>query len=124
MQREGIYRRKMNKITSYINKFRVTPLQAGMLFHKLAEPGSGVDIEHVAVTVKEKLDIIRIKKSWAHAISNRDALRSSFDWSDANGPYQLVHQDFDIPLIELDWSNETSENVVRLKSKCLSLIHI
>ena len=90
-----------------------------MLFHSLADPGSGVDIEHVAVKLNEKLDIERIKQSWAHAISNRDALRSSFDWSDADGPCQLVHEDFEIPLTELDWSNEASENVVRLKSKCM-----
>ena len=97
----------------------MTPLQAGMLFHNLADPGSGVDIEHVTVKFNENLDVERIKQSWAHAISNRDALRSSFDWSDANGPYQLVHQDFDFPLIELDWSNETSENVARQKNKCM-----
>ena len=50
-----------------------------MLFHNLADPGSGVDIEHVTVKFNENLDVERIKQSWAHAISNRDALRSSFD---------------------------------------------
>lgn len=97
----------------------MTPLQAGMLFHNLAEQGSGVDIEHVAVKLNENLDVERIKQSWAHAVANRDALRSSFDWSDADGPYQFVHQASEIPLTELDWSNETPENVVRLKSKCM-----
>lgn len=82
-----------------------TPLQAGMLFNALANPKSGVDIQQVAITLEESLDVTRFTKAWHDLILNHDILRTSFAWEGLSTPEQVVHGHAAMPVEQLDWSD-------------------
>ena len=82
-----------------------TPLQAGMLFNALANPASGVDIQQVAITLEEALDVERFTKAWQDLILNHAILRTSFAWEGLSTPACVVHDDTAMPIEQHDWSN-------------------
>jgi len=74
------------------NLYPLSPMQQGMLFHALDNPGSGLYINQISVPV-QGLDATRFAVAWASAVARHDALRSGFVWqSGQREPLQAVYR--------------------------------
>ncbi len=71
--------------------YPLSPLQQGMLFHAVAEPRSGVDIEQLVITLREPVDAARLRAAWERVVSRHEVLRTSFRW-DTEEPLQVVEE--------------------------------
>src|SRR5579859_6191373 len=74
-----------------VDRYPLSPLQQGMLYHALAEPNSGVDIEQMVITLPETVDVARLKRAWERVVARHPILRTSFEWEGLQGePQQQV----------------------------------
>jgi natural product biosynthesis luciferase-like monooxygenase protein len=66
----------------------LTALQEGMLFHHLAEPGSGVDVEQILCTLHHPVDVARLQKAWDEVAARHPRLGVSVQWRGLPRPVQ------------------------------------
>ncbi|AUX48175.1 peptide synthetase [Sorangium cellulosum] len=72
--------------------YPLSPLQQGLLFHSLWEPGSGVYVEQVTCTLEGALDVDAFRRAWEAVIDHHGALRTTFAWEGAEEPLQIVRR--------------------------------
>ena len=90
-----------------LDRYPLTPIQEGMLYHHLRDSTSGVDIEQMVVEFNEKIDTGALREAWAALVRRHEALRTSFEWDTTAGPEQLVHSDVPVDWNEEDWRDLT-----------------
>ncbi|MEA5602482.1 amino acid adenylation domain-containing protein [Nostoc sp. UHCC 0252] len=83
--------------------YELSPMQQGMLFHKIAAPGSVVYFEQNCLTLQTQLNISAFQKAWQRVVDRHPILRTSFYWDNLDKPYQVVHQKVDLPWEFQDW---------------------
>jgi amino acid adenylation domain-containing protein/non-ribosomal peptide synthase protein (TIGR01720 family) len=71
-----------------------------MLYHALAEPHSGVDIEQMVCVLQEPVDANHLRRAWGEVISRHAILRTAFRWETA--PVQEVWSLVELPWTEVD----------------------
>lgn len=99
------------------DRYSLSPLQQGMLFHTLREKGVGMYISQ-SVSRYEKLDSEAFRKAWQLVIDRHAILRTSFHWDDPENPVQVVHRHVEVPYFCEDWRGlSPSEQNSRLKKK-------
>ncbi len=86
------------------DRYPLSPLQQGMLFHYLREPASGTDIEQIVCTLPEPIESGRLRQAWERVVQRHAVLRTAFSWQGQSDPDQVVHASVDLPWQELDWS--------------------
>jgi natural product biosynthesis luciferase-like monooxygenase protein len=69
-------------------EFPLTPMQEGMLFHYLSEPGSGVDLEQIVGSLHHPVDVPRLRAAWERAARVIPRLGASFRWVGVPHPVQ------------------------------------
>ncbi|WP_438040320.1 amino acid adenylation domain-containing protein [Sorangium sp. So ce128] len=72
--------------------YPLSPLQQGLLFHSLWEPGSGVYVQQVTCTLDGALDVDAFRRAWEAVIEHHGALRTTFAWEGADEPLQIVRR--------------------------------
>jgi amino acid adenylation domain-containing protein/non-ribosomal peptide synthase protein (TIGR01720 family) len=80
-----------------------TPLQQGLIFHSLAEPGSGVYINQCGCALRGPLDVNALKTTWQQIVDRHSILRTSFVWEDVEQPLQVVRARVKLRWQEEDW---------------------
>lgn len=70
--------------------YNLSPMQEGMLFHKMYDKGSSAYFEQVMFTVKGALDIDAFMQSWQVIFDRYDCLRAMFVYSDTAEPLQVI----------------------------------
>ncbi len=70
--------------------YPLSPLQSGILFHSLKEPGSGVYIEQLCCTIVGDFDTELFQQAWKQLLSHHAILRSSLIWEQSEEPVQLI----------------------------------
>ena len=70
--------------------FPLNPAQLGMLYHSLAEPGTGVYVGILDAILPVDLDEATFKRAWDIVIDRHDALRSIIVWAGVDEPLQVV----------------------------------
>lgn len=94
--------------------YELSPMQQGMLFHAIGEPGSGVDIEQIVCQLDERLNTTAMLRAWELIASRHTILRTTFIWEGIAEPQQHVHDSVQIPSEILDWSDaDTAEQAAR-----------
>lgn len=88
-----------------VDSYELSPLQQGMLFHALSAPGSGVDIEQVVFTLKERLDVAVFEQAMREVMARYPMLRTRLRWRDIGEPCQEVLARPQMPTAVADWSN-------------------
>jgi len=83
--------------------YPLSPLQQGMLFHKLAAPASGVDVEQIFCRLREDLDIAALERAWQRVVDRQDVLRTTFHWQGLASPCQSVQSHAAIEFQVSDW---------------------
>lgn len=101
------------KSISVVDTYPLSPLQQGMLFHYLRAPGSGVDIEQIVCTLREEISAGHLQQAWRHVVQRHAVLRTEFRWREAEEPFQLVHDEVDVPWEQFDWRSLSKEEQSR-----------
>jgi hypothetical protein len=65
-------------------------MQEGMIFHSLACPGTGVEVEQILCTSSEPLDLGALNEAWRRVRERYPVLRTGFRWEDVPAPCQEV----------------------------------
>ena len=88
----------------------LTPVQEGMLFHYLNEPGSGLYFEQMSFTLSGQVDVSAVKNAWDFVICANGMLRTVFRWEGIEKPVQVILKKYAAPIREYDFSSLESEN--------------
>src|SRR5262245_898969 len=95
--------------------FPLSPIQQGMLYHHLADPRSGVDVEQIFCRFREEIDPQRFHEAWRRVVSRHPMLRTSATVQDQGEPAQQVHAAIEVPFVFEDWSGHAgAEQQARL----------
>ena len=84
--------------------YPLSPLQQGLLFHSLTEPGSGMYFNQSVMTLRGSLDREAFMGAWQGAVAAHPILRTFFVWEGVKQPIQVVRNQAEMPFEWLDWS--------------------
>src|SRR5215475_6988083 len=99
--------------------YRLSPVQEGILFHALDEPGDGLYVRHLVVELSGALDVERLKESWSLLLERHAVLRTSFHWQEVAHPVQVVARRVPLPWEERDWRLVPAEERPRAMAELL-----
>src|ERR1700732_5147210 len=88
--------------------YELSPLQQGMLFHTLSDPGVGTYFMQSGFQV-ENLDVSALRHAWQQVVDRHAVLRTSFHWEGLDKPVQVVHREVEVPFEEHDWRGQSAE---------------
>ncbi|MBY6243523.1 non-ribosomal peptide synthetase [Methylosinus sp. Sm6] len=95
--------------------YALTPLQEGLLFHTLSEPGSGVYVMQHRYWIEGVVDVEQFRRAWQAIADAHPIFRTSFDWEGTPAPRQVVHHSLELPFAYVDWMElEEGEQTRRL----------
>src|ERR1700746_1431015 len=94
--------------------YPLSPLQEGVLFHILLEPGSGAYVVHLKFTIEGAFNVIAFQRAWETVVERHPVLRSSFVWEKVPKPRQIVRQQVTLAWDERDWGKFTEEKQAEL----------
>ncbi|MDF0731695.1 amino acid adenylation domain-containing protein, partial [Pseudomonas entomophila] len=86
--------------------YPLSPMQQGMLFHSLYQPGDGAYINQLSVAV-EGLDPERLRAAWQATVDAHDVLRSAF--LEGGRPLQVVYRERALPFTLEDWRGRADQ---------------
>ena len=93
-------------------------MQQGMLFHALAAPGRGVDIEQIRIRFPCAVDVPAFQRAWIAVAQRHDILRTYFEWEGLPAPRQCVAAQIDVEVVcHAGASQETIETHVAADRK-------
>jgi non-ribosomal peptide synthase protein (TIGR01720 family) len=84
-------------------RYPLSPLQQGMLFHSVYAPDSPIYIGQLSFALVGRLEVETFIEAWRRAVARHAVLRTSFTWENLNEPLQAVHQRVELPFELLDW---------------------
>ncbi|MFG2602568.1 non-ribosomal peptide synthase/polyketide synthase [Streptomyces sp. NPDC048514] len=81
----------------------LTPLQEGMLFHRLVGGPDDVYVDQAALLLEGVSDPDALALAWQRVTDRTPALRTSVVWEGVPVPLQVVHRDVRVPVTQEDW---------------------
>ncbi|MGY3199992.1 amino acid adenylation domain-containing protein/non-ribosomal peptide synthase protein (TIGR01720 family) [Streptomyces sp. TE5632] len=102
----------------------LTPLQEGMLFHRLVGGPEDVYVDQAALLLDGVADPHAFAVAWQRVTERTPALRTCVVWEDVPVPLQVVRRDVRVPVTHLDWRDldepERAERLARLRADDLA----
>ena len=89
--------------------YPLSPMQEGMLFHTLYEPGSGAYVVHISSRIQGNLNIVAFKRAWQKILDRHPILRSAYLWEKVDKPLQVVRAEVTLLWYEPDWRELSAE---------------
>ncbi len=83
--------------------YPLTAVQAGMLYHSLAEPERGAYLGQVTALLAHDVDLSAFRGAWETIIRRHGALRTQFVWEGLDEPVQVVREEAAPRWAQLDW---------------------
>jgi amino acid adenylation domain-containing protein/non-ribosomal peptide synthase protein (TIGR01720 family) len=83
--------------------YPLSPLQSGLLFHTLLEPGSKVYVGQLTCELHGSLDETAFAGAWHLLVARHAILRTAFVWKGQREPVQVVHRKLELPWRKQDW---------------------
>ncbi|MFE9411577.1 non-ribosomal peptide synthase/polyketide synthase [Streptomyces sp. NPDC006704] len=94
----------------------LTPLQEGMLFHRLVGGTDDVYLDQAALLLDHVADPEAFATAWQRVTDRTPALRTSVVWDGVPVPLQRVHRQVRVPVEILDWrALDAGERAARLE---------
>src|SRR5581483_12491763 len=90
----------MSKVKDF---YPLSPMQEGMLFHTLLEPGSGVYVKQTTHQLRGDLNIAALQSAWQEIVDRNSILRTFFLLEDLKKPVQVVEPKVSVLLSQKDW---------------------
>ncbi|MFJ4523403.1 non-ribosomal peptide synthase/polyketide synthase [Streptomyces sp. NPDC088810] len=87
----------------------LTPLQEGMLFHRLVGGPDDVYVDQAALLLDGVTDPDALAAAWQRVTDRTPALRTSVVWEDVPVPLQIVHRHVTVPVEQSDWRDLDAE---------------
>ncbi|MEV0505655.1 condensation domain-containing protein, partial [Streptomyces spectabilis] len=81
----------------------LTPLQEGMLFHRLVGGADDVYVDQAALLLDGVADPHAFALAWQQVADATPTLRTSVVWEDVPAPLQVVHREARVPVTHVDW---------------------
>lgn len=100
---EDIRSRGSMKLTNVEDIYLLSPMQQGMLFHSLHDPGSGMYFVELGCRIEGPLDVRAFRRAWEDVIRRHAVLRTGFLWEGLSKPMQVVRKSAELPWREEDW---------------------
>ncbi|MEA2693842.1 MAG: hypothetical protein QOJ16_3229, partial [Acidobacteriota bacterium] len=85
--------------------YPLSPVQQGMLFHTVFEPGSGMYVGQFSDELTGPVDIPALKGAWQRVAERHTALRTGMVWQEVDRPLQIVRRQVEPPWTIEDWSD-------------------
>ncbi|WP_414945171.1 non-ribosomal peptide synthase/polyketide synthase [Amycolatopsis sp. cmx-11-32] len=95
--------------------YPLTPMQAGMVFHGLAQPGDRNYFEQISFTLDAVPDPEALGAAWHRVVARTPVLRSRIVWDGVPQPLQIVLRAADLPVSYPDWSTVDADEAMRRK---------
>ncbi|TYR65651.1 amino acid adenylation domain-containing protein, partial [Streptomyces parvus] len=89
--------------------YPLSPLQHGLLYHSLQDPGSGVYFQRIEWLLQGTLDADTLRAAWDHAADRHAILRTAIAFDGSGRPLQAVHRDVPVPWTAHDLRDLTGE---------------
>ena len=89
----------MVRSTGVVEKYGLSPVQEGMLFHHVTDERSGTGIEQWVIEYRSMPELAVLQRAWQATIDNHPILRSSFRWEGLAEPMQHVHERAEVSII-------------------------
>ncbi|MET7798192.1 amino acid adenylation domain-containing protein [Streptomyces decoyicus] len=83
--------------------FPLTPMQAGMLFHTLANPESPTYFEQMTCVFDGVSDVGLLARAWQTVADHLEVLRSTVVWEQVERPLMVIRRHAELPIARLDW---------------------
>src|SRR3569832_1317142 len=83
--------------------YPLAPMQQGVLFHNLYDPGAGMYFEIITWTIHGEVNVEALEKAWQSVVYRHPVLRSFFVWEGLDEPLQVVRKQVKLPLTIEDW---------------------
>jgi amino acid adenylation domain-containing protein/non-ribosomal peptide synthase protein (TIGR01720 family) len=83
--------------------YPLSPMQQGMVFHSLYEPGSRAYHQQSSFLLGGALDPKAFEAAWGRVVQRHAVLRTAFEWEGLEEPVQVVHRTVEPPFGHLDW---------------------
>ncbi|MEV7184624.1 non-ribosomal peptide synthase/polyketide synthase [Kitasatospora sp. NPDC093102] len=103
----------------------LTPLQEGMLFHRLVGGPDDVYVDQAALLLEGVADPHALALAWQRVADRTPALRTSVVWEGVPAPLQVVRRGVRLPVTHLDLRAadpaERAERLARLRAEDLAL---
>ncbi|WP_447599364.1 amino acid adenylation domain-containing protein [Nitrospira sp. Nam80] len=100
--------------------YPLAPMQEGVLFHTLLEPGSGMYLMQDRYWWDGPLDPAAFRQAWQQVVDRHEVLRTSFVWEQQKRPLQVVHKQVTVPLEYLDWRDRSAAEQARALEELLA----
>ncbi|MCS7482527.1 non-ribosomal peptide synthetase [Umezawaea endophytica] len=101
--------------------YRLTPIQAGMLFHALAGGAEDVYVRRIELVVDGVTDLDAYVAAWRLVAAAAPALRTTVHWAGLPEPVQVVHRGTELPVTRYDWralsAEQRRDEVRRLRDR-------
>ncbi|MBV9061151.1 MAG: amino acid adenylation domain-containing protein, partial [Pseudonocardiales bacterium] len=83
--------------------YRLTPLQAGLVFHSLLDPAAAAYVDQTQVRISGISDPQAWGEAWQRVVDRTPILRSAITWTGVDEPVQIVHRRAVLPIAYHDW---------------------
>ncbi|MEU7429232.1 condensation domain-containing protein, partial [Streptomyces sp. NPDC040750] len=100
--------------------FPLTPMQSGMLFHTLAEPGSGAYFEQMSFVLDGVAEPALLERAWQHVTDHLEILRGTVVWERVDRPLLVVRRHVRTPVVHLDWRALRADEQARALARHLA----
>ncbi|MGH3823001.1 MAG: amino acid adenylation domain-containing protein, partial [Pseudonocardiaceae bacterium] len=98
--------------------YRLTPLQAGLVFHSLLDPGSAAYVDQTQLRLSGIDDPQAWGAAWQRVMERNSPLRTAIAWQGIDEPVQIVHRQLTLPITYHDWrglsEGEQQEELARI----------
>ncbi|BDH12172.1 non-ribosomal peptide synthase/polyketide synthase [Streptomyces hygroscopicus] len=103
----------------------LTPLQEGMLFHRLMGGADDVYLDQATLLLDGVADPQAFARAWQRVVDRTPVLRTSVVWENVPVPLQIVHRRVTVPTVHLDWRDLDDERrtaeLARIQAEDLAL---
>jgi len=83
--------------------YYLSPLQEGLLFHRVAEGETDPYFCHYVFLLEGALDYDAFEQAWQRAVHRHPILRTAFVWEGVDKPMQIVCRTLSLPIHRHDW---------------------
>jgi amino acid adenylation domain-containing protein len=90
--------------------YPLSPMQEGMLFDALYEPGSGAHVIQVSSEIEGDCNIPAFQRAWQTILERYPSLRSAFVWDRVERPLQVVRKEVSLTWDQPDWRSLPEED--------------
>ncbi|WP_262418133.1 non-ribosomal peptide synthetase [Streptomyces sp. SP2-10] len=91
----------------------LTPMQSGMLFHSLLDPGGRTYVNQVQLVLSGVTDPHALATAWQHTADANPVLRTHLVWQETPEPLQVVRHRATVPVTHHDWSGRPADDGAR-----------